>query len=411
MPDVNIAGFMPNFGLADGIKMPEVRMPNFSMGNSFSGGGWNVFGSFFGGSSIGSPSRFSDFAPAFGGLRMPQQKYFEWSNGKLLQPPTFPGGTSGGIGSADGNFSALNQYDAAFIQAAAAHGGGVFDANWLKALAMMEGGWGAGAVSGAGAIGIMQIIPGGYPELQKLYPNWRTDPTQNIMLGAAILASKIRENGGSRDMGTQRYLGVGTDPYTGVTTEQYLANIKNYYGQLQKTTTGSAPAGSWNGQAGSSYLSVFKGVSYPISSENGKLNGAPPSWYYAIDDELGLPVGSHAGLDVSMPDGTPIYMPSGVTGVVERATGEYGYGYDTNGGVARSGPGTGELRIRLSNGNMILMGHMQKIYLPVGSTVNGGQLLGLTGAAGSGAHVHFEYRIPGNTSSGWVSVDPRQYLR
>jgi murein DD-endopeptidase MepM/ murein hydrolase activator NlpD len=417
MPKIDVGGFLPNFDsvtdLFNGFEGSDVfrsfsKSPNFAANLPFFGGS--------SGGPMGSDLQsFRAFLPSWGNQNIAKTWQFPWS--KPEPPPDLSGlhGGSGGVGVASGGFSALNAYDSAFMQAAAAHGGGKFDANWLKAVAMMEGGWGAGAVSGAGAQGIMQIMPGGYPAGERLYPNWRTDPFQNIMLGAYILQQKINENGGSRDMGTQRYLGVGVDPYTGISTTEYLRRIQGYYADLQKTTTGGGAGAPFTGTAGSSYLSIFGGVNYPISSQHAQFNGAPQSWYYNIDDEYGIPVGTHAGLDVAMPNGTALYMPKGFVGTVEWASGEAGYGYDPSGGVARSGPGTGELRIRGRDASgrefTMVFGHMQRIYWTPGQTIRGGQMLGLSGTAGSGAHVHFEYRIPGNTSTGWIAVDPRSYLR
>lgn len=217
------------------------------------------------GGGLGSP---------FGGIGMPGMVRPGFGRGGQAGTPQpgQPGFGGGPVGSFDGGLSVLNQFDQSFQAAAAQHG---FDPNWLKALAAMEGGWGAGAVSGAGAIGIMQIMPGGYPELEAMYPNWRSDPHQNIMLGAAILASKVRENGGDLNLGTQRYLGVGVDPWTGVSTGQYLRNIQGYYQQLQQS--GGSFGGSvgpingmWGGNpVGNSFVQAalqYQGVRYEWAS-------------------------------------------------------------------------------------------------------------------------------------------------
>lgn len=411
LPKINTGSFLPRFDtvsdLFGGFPGMVSSANGFDMPDFF-GGGFSANSGNFGGFQTNTQS-FRSMLPSFGGFERQSPYIFPWDQ---PLPPTMPGsGYSGGVGVASGGYAVLNQYDNAFAQAASRFGNGIFDANWLKAVAMMEGGWGADATSGAGAQGIMQIMPGGYPDGEAMFPNWRTDPTQNIMLGAYILQQKINDNGGSRDMGTQRYLGFGTDPYTGISTQEYLRHITGFYNDLQKTTSPSGGGAPFTGQSGSGYLSVFGGQNYSIASYNGVKNGADESWYYAIDDELGIPIGTHAGLDVGTPMGTTLYMPKGLTGVVEVATGENGYGYSPGGGVLRSGPMTGELFIRLSNGHAIILGHMQRIFTPVGTKVTGGQALGLSGGAGSGPHVHFEYRIPGSTSSGWISVDPRQYLR
>jgi murein DD-endopeptidase MepM/ murein hydrolase activator NlpD len=399
-PDINVSGFLPKFDtLTDFLpKIGNIDLKGFDFFGDMPTMGFSQ--SFNRGIDWGQ-NAFRSMLPTWG------QGQTNW-NMPWDKPVDFqiPGSGQYGVGSASGEAAVLNQYDGAFQAAAARFG---MDPNVLKAIAIIERGWGDQNVSIAGAIGIMQIMPNGYHELQAQFPNWKTDPTQNIMLGAAILADKIR-SGGSLDMGVQGYLGFGEDAY-GTDNNEYLAMFKAEYAKLQSSGGVIGGGAPFTGQAGNSYLSVFGGVSYPISSQHAQHNGAPPSWYYRIDDELGIPIGTHPGLDVAMPNGTTLYMPTGMTGVVQVASGANGYGYDPSGGVARSGDGTGELRILLSNGHILLLGHMQRIFFSPGQQVTGGMALGLSGTAGSGAHVHMEYRIPGATSTGWVAVDPRQYLR
>jgi len=389
LPSVDFGSFLPDFSQAkDTFGSIFDRGGDLSgFGNNrgtFTSGGFSQANPSYGNFSFGSQNQYN---AGFTNYKFPWSKpTVSWNNSG-----------SGGLGSAAG-YEVLDQYNSYFAEAGAAVG---IDPSWIKAIAMRERGWEGTSVSGA--MGIMQVMPNGYYELQKKYPNWKTDPRQNIMLGAEILKDKINSNGGDLFMGIQRYLGVGQDAY-GTTTEDYLADVKRFQQQIANGSGGSY--GPYQGQS-TKFDSFFGGVGYSISSENGVLNGAPQSWYYLIDDELGNPIGTHPGVDVAMPNGTPIYLPKGITGTVERASGEAGYGYDPTGGVARSGPGTGELRIRLSNGHLLILGHMQRIYFPVGAVLSGGELIGLSGTAGTGAHVHFEYRVP-NGSNGWKVMDPRQ---
>src|SRR5690606_36109481 len=58
-----------------------------------------------------------------------------------------------------------------------------------------------------------------------------------------------------------------------------------------------------------------------------------------------------------------------------------------------------------------ILGHMMRISVKPGDRVNAGTPVGVSGGDGSGDHLHLEYRIPGqNTSTGWASVNPREYL-
>ena len=390
MPDINLSSFLPNlstggdvfssFDNAAGVSSIFSGMPSFR--NSFT----NSFSSAFGGS-------WNDFLPTFGsGSKTPSFR-MPWD-----APPTPV--YSGGLGQASGPGAALNQYGGFFSQYGSQYG---LDPNLLMAIAIVENGTMGQGDQYSGAQGLMQIMPGGYPAGEAMYPNWRTDAGQNIALGAYILSEKIKQFG-SVDAGIMGYLGYGGEDAYGTTAQEYLDRVKQEMAALKSS------GGYYTGGAGSTFLSMFGGQSYSITSENGVSNGMPASWYdYATG--LGLGYGTHPGLDIAAPSGSQMYMPAGMTGTVEIADGLHGYGYDPNGGVAASGAGTGQLRIKLNNGAILIFGHMKNIYFAPGQPISAGQLVGLSGGAGSGSHVHMEYRIKdSSTSTGWRSVDPRQYM-
>lgn len=303
LPKVDTRSFLPSFGSSSGFSLgPRMRTPDLSFsGGSFLNGidmGLGMLGGW--GKSL--PTGFGGgnmSAPAFSlpGSQVLDNHWVEqtgWGATFVPKPVTTPGGTSGGIGVSAGSASPLNAYDAAFKAAGSKYG---IDPNWLKAIATEEGGW-ADPVSGAGALGIMQIMPGGYPEGESLYPNWQGDPAQNIMLGAYILSQKIKDTG-SLEAGTQAYLGSGVDPYTGISTDQYLASIQGYYNDLKKST----PAGGTPGTSANviNIASSFVGkVPYVLGGIPG-FGETPTSWdcsgfMYWLDQNYGdktLKVGSH----------------------------------------------------------------------------------------------------------------------
>lgn len=234
------------------------------------------------------PPKFTDY------LSGPGSAYTQSSPATTPSQSYIPGQ---GVGSLGGEYGVLDQFNQAFQTAAAQYG---FDANYLKSIAATERGWEGSSV--AGAQGIMQIMPGGYPELEAKYPNWQNDPAQNIALGAAILREKVNENGGDLGLGTQRYLGVGSDAYD-TTTQQYLARVNDFYQKLSGST--AAPInGQWGGNAtGDSIVSIAKeylGTPYVWGSIPGK-GDTPTSWdcsgfTYWLDQNYGsgqLPMGSH----------------------------------------------------------------------------------------------------------------------
>jgi len=98
----------------------------------------------------------------------------------------------------------------------------------------------------------------------------------------------------------------------------------------------------------------------------------------------------HAGIDIAVPNGTPIHAAASGTVVIAGWVGGYG-NYtclDHGGGLATC------------------YAHQETIYVHVGQGVTQGQVIGITDCTGHclGPHLHFEVRING------TPVDPMGYL-
>lgn len=93
---------------------------------------------------------------------------------------------------------------------------------------------------------------------------------------------------------------------------------------------------------------------------------------------------SHMGIDLAIPMDTPLH--SFCKGVVERVV-DYG---DTNIGKG--------VIIRAKDGARYIYGHMDKIDVHAGDTVQEGTLLGLSGSSGhsTGPHLHFGEMVDGH---------------
>lgn len=80
----------------------------------------------------------------------------------------------------------------------------------LMALAWQESGWQHGAVSHAGAIGIMQVIPStaawATESLVSGAEDWRVNPRSNVRVGAAVLSQLIDQAGGDGDLALAFYV-------------------------------------------------------------------------------------------------------------------------------------------------------------------------------------------------------------
>lgn len=98
----------------------------------------------------------------------------------------------------------------------------------------------------------------------------------------------------------------------------------------------------------------------------------------------------HKGVDWATPVGTPVYASSG--GTVAKAGWGSGYGY--------------VIYINHPDGRQTRYGHLSKILVSAGATVNQGDKIALSGNTGvsTGAHIHFEILINGS------QVNPLNYL-
>ena len=98
----------------------------------------------------------------------------------------------------------------------------------------------------------------------------------------------------------------------------------------------------------------------------------------------------HKGVDWSTPVGTSVVASSG--GTVIRAGWGGGYGYC--------------IYIEHPDGKVTRYGHLSKILVKTGQTVNQGEKIALSGNTGvsTGPHLHFEILVGG------TQVDPFKYL-
>ena len=302
-----------------------------------------------------------------------------------------------------GDWASVDQWNAAIIAAANATG---VSPNLIKAVMKLESNGENLPINGANAVGPMQVVTTYWSNLGlDLY-----DPAQNIMAGATILKQNYDQ---FKDWALQNgvdpwkaavYAYYAGNPYdlsasdnpsqggSGMSTGQYGDTIWTTFQQLNAS-------GGGTGSGGTGFGSIFGGQQFPITQEM----GGNAMDYSNYDWTLG--VKGHPGIDIGAPRGTSVYAPVGGTVIVDGGT---GYFLDDYGGNAT---GTGELRIQLDNGDQIVFGHMASINTPVGTRINAGQLVGTTGTAGSGPHLHAEYLQNGaSTQTGSQAIDIRTAL-
>jgi penicillin-binding protein A len=110
-----------------------------------------------------------------------------------------------------------------------------------------------------------------------------------------------------------------------------------------------------------------------------------PSRYQALSGTDFMP--GHPGIDLSAPQGSPVYAADSGTAIFAGWTGDIGYG--------------NTILIDHGNGYRTLYAHLSQVSVPCGKTVERGQFIGFAGSTGnsSGPHLHFEVRVPG----GWIN--------
>lgn len=261
-----------------------------------------------------------------------------------------------------------------------------------------------GPYAGQRAQGLMQIMPGNYPGTNLM------NPQTNIQKGMEMLYQRYKQYG-DWDKAVAAYFGA-IDSDGNITNEQddnhtpgtvYVAIVKQHRATIRAAAASNSGVG-----VSPQMASIWGGGAVPVGQGYGVVTPGLDQGIYNYGKEYGLPAG-HTGIDVNVKRGTKLYVPVGVTGVVQIAGGS-GVFRDEDYGDGGNVPGKGELRILLSNGDILILGHTSSINVKVGQQVSGGQLVALSGSA-NGDHLHLEVRRKDSSApNGYRLVDPRNYF-
>ena len=173
---------------------------------------------------------------------------------------------------------------------------------------------------------------------------------------------------------------------TGLTvTEEHRSNADSIYNLVRYgSSTGTE---DW-----------IPGAEAPFIGADGFCSPIGSGWESRVTSEFGYrrdpftgETRGHTGIDIAVPTGTPVR--AALPGVVTTATyNAGGYGY--------------YVMIDHGNGMVTLYAHCAKLLAKVGSTVQAGDIVSLSGSTGrsTGPHLHLEVRINGQR------VNPRSYL-
>jgi murein DD-endopeptidase MepM/ murein hydrolase activator NlpD len=230
------------------------------------------------------------------------------------------------------------------------------DVSLLEAVAAVESEFNPNAVSPAGALGIMQLMPYTVKELGISDP---FDPRENILGGAKYLKTLV-DRFGKTDIALAAYnAGAGNvEKYGGIPpfeeTQEYVSKVMN----LWKT---GIPV--WNND----FYAPVKGE---ITSPFGER-------IHPITKKQSF----HSGIDIAAPIGTPVKAAKDGRVKFADEAGLYG------------------LTVILDHGNGLttVYGHCFQLNVRQGDEVKKGDVIALVGSTGlsTGPHLHFEIRLNG----------------
>ncbi|MFU0866396.1 lytic transglycosylase domain-containing protein [Kluyvera ascorbata] len=125
------------------------------------------------------------------------------------------------------------QYDDLLNEAGLRYG---VDPRLLKAIMTQESGGHPQAISGAGAKGLMQIMPSNFSSTG--VTDW-TDPRQNIMAGAKIMSENLKNSGGDIPLALRYYNGGYDKRRWGPQNRAYPGAVLGHYQQILNDETQS----------------------------------------------------------------------------------------------------------------------------------------------------------------------------
>lgn len=243
------------------------------------------------------------------------------------------------------------------------------DPNLIAAIIKQESNFNPNAKSGAGARGLMQLMPS---TAKGLGVKNSYDPTQNIEGGTKYIAQQIKAFGGDIKKALYAYnAGAGNVSKILASSDKYWKEPKNYANKVLSnlaSNTGSSKISGWNGSVTSGY-----------GMRNDPITGKRAM---------------HSGVDIK---------------------GNKGDRLDSNvsGKVSFAGKGTGSMSgfgnyvaVETANGLKHFYAHLDKVVAKVGDTVAVGSQLGNIGSTGKSTGNHLHYQVNKNGKA----IDPTSYL-
>jgi murein DD-endopeptidase MepM/ murein hydrolase activator NlpD len=249
------------------------------------------------------------------------------------------------------------------------------------------------------SVGILQVKPRIWQPLVPDADAFTADG--NIRLATAIMAQAITQHGSWEDALRKVYF-PDDDPNR-TTQNAYIRTVRSLLAEIANNTRPVPPAP----QPGTATravdpIRVIVGGDYPPITYGWLADEGLDYYSYGVGHGTQRST-QHPGVDVPVPDETPLFTPAaGVVRCVGEA-GEVTWGQGCGFFRDVDGGGIGNITILLDSGHKMTLGHCSSATVQPGQRVAAGQMVGRSGSM-NGPHVHVEVSV--NRDGTYWLVDP-----